>query len=240
MSNNLIAMVGKVLLGFLLALGVISSNAWAGEGEPTVKKGKLLFQDTFGRKELGEAWSVHPHSFRIEKGVLIAAQRPDADHGAVSQTFVDFKDVVLEFSFKFDGSPGFNVVIDDRHHRDSHAGHICRVTVRRGRVTLQDDKTGAMRNDIFKMRRDPKRRKEAAKLLIGKSKSVPVKFKPGQWYTMKVTLTGSTMRVDLDGKPLATLQSLGIDHKKKTDFGFTVIDRSMHFDNIAAWDIVQD
>lgn len=202
-----------------------------------VKPGEILFEDSFERKELGKAWSVHPHSFRIEDGVLIAGQQPGTDHGAVSQTYVDFKDLILKFSFQFDGAPGFNVVIDDRTYKASHAGHICRVTVREARVVLQDDKTGAMENEIFKMRRDPKQRKAADRLLLGKSKSVPVKFKRGQWYTMVVTIVGQEMQVFLDGQLLGALQSDGIGHATKTDFGFTIPDRFIRFDNISAWNV---
>lgn len=230
------------LFGGLLVLYGLSGTAHAGgpDGKPG-KNGRLLFQDTFNQKELRKVWRVHPNSFRIEKGVLIAGQRPDAHHGAVCDVLVDFKDVFLEFSFLLDGSSGFNVVIDDRKYRGSHAGHICRVTVRPKRITLGDDKTGNMKNGLFEKRRSPqyrrdrKFRKEIDRLLKGKSTSVPVSLKRGRWYRMTVRIMGETMRVVLDGKPLASLRSEGIAHPTKTDFGFTIIGRFMRFDNITAW-----
>jgi len=231
-----------ILFGGLLVLYGLSGTAHAGDRDGTTgKNGRLLFEDTFSQKELSKAWRVHPNSFRIEKGVLIAGQRPDANHGAVCDVLVDFKDVFLEFSFLLDGSAGFNVVIDDRKYRKSHAGHICRVVVRPKRITLGDDKTGNMENGLFEKRRSPryrsdrKFRKEIDRLLNGKSTSVPVNLKRGRWYRMTVRITGETMRVTLDGKPLASLRSEGIAHPTKTDFGFTVIGRSVRFDNIAAW-----
>jgi len=247
-SNRLLCRVTSricpILFGGLLVIFGFGGTAHAGgpDATPGIKgKGRLLFQDTFSNKKLRKVWRVHPNSFRIEKGVLIAGQRPDANHGAVCDVLVDFKDVFLEFSFLLDGSAGFNVVIDDRKYRQSHAGHICRVSVRKNRITLGDDKTGSMKNGLFEKRRSPKYRsdrefrKEVNRLLKGKSKSVPVSLKRGRWYRMTVRITGETMQVMLDGKPLTSLRSEGIAHPTKTDFGFTIIGRYTQFDNIAAW-----
>ena len=211
----------RTILGFLLVSGTLSLPA----AEPR-------FQDDFERKELGKAWTVHPNSFRIEDGVLIVATRPDADHGAVGETLVDFADGELEVRFKFMGSPQFNVVIDDKKYKESHAGHICRVSVRQNRILLQDDKTGAMRNDLFEKRRKSPKDPAIAKELAGKSKTVAVDLKKGEWHKLKVVLEGATMRVSLDGKEVASLTSEGIAHPTKTDFGFTVIDREVHFDDV--------
>ena len=236
-----ILLCGLVVLCSLMVPSDFSGTAYAGGPDRTQRKtSRLLFQDSFDGKELRKVWRVHPNSFRIDKGVLIAGQRPDANHGAVCDVLVDFKDLNLEFSFLLDGSTGFNVVIDDRKYRGSHAGHICRVAVRRKRITLGDDKTGNMKKGLFEKRRSPRYRrdkqfrKEINRLLAGKSTSVPVKLRTGRWYRMTVRITGETMQVALDGKPLATLRSAGIGHPTKTDFGFTVIGRFTRFDDILA------
>ncbi len=229
----------RVMILLCLLLGLTSANQSRADegGSAPALKGKLLFEDTFERRELGKAWDVHPNSFRIDQGVLIAGQRPDADHGAVSQTFLDFQDLILEFSFRLDGAAGFNLVIDDRRYKNSHAGHICRVTVRANRIAFQDDKTGAMRNDIFAQRQDPKTRKQAEKLLAGKSQAISVKLQKGRWYRMRVDIVGDRMQVTLDDKLLGTLRSEGIAHKTKTDFGFTIPGRFTHFDDVRAWSV---
>jgi len=222
-----------VLVAFVGWLSAVRADApAAAANDVDSASGKVLFEDSFERAELGPHWDVHPDSFEIVDGVLVASQRPDADHGAVSQSFVDFRDAVLEFSFRFEGSTSFNVVIDDRHYKDSHAGHICRVTVNPKRIALQDDKTGAMKNDIFEGRRQPGGAAKFAKLLAGKSKAVSVDLERGRWYTMQVAIEGDMMRVRLDGQPLAQLSSDGIAHPTKTDFGFTVNGRSLHLDNV--------
>ena len=221
--------------GTPVAIVVISGRATGDDAHSARGTGKVLFEDAFDRKELGREWNVHPGSFRIEEGVMVAAQRADADHGAVCQTFVDFKDIVLDFRFRLEGeSRGFNVVIDDRKYKGSHAGHICRVTVRNKRIELRDDKTGAMKNGNFEKLRDSKTRAEVTPLLVGKSRSVDVNLKRESWHSMRVAIVGPRMQVSLNGKPIGTLTSDGIDHATKSDFGFTVLEQSVRFDDVRA------
>jgi len=236
LSFSRLSVVNRTLGALIVLAGVGATGGaiaptLAADASPSAS-GELLFEDAFERAELGDQWNVHPDSFEIVDGVLVASQRPDADHGAVSQSYVDFRDAVLEFSFRLEGSTSFNVVIDDRNYKDSHAGHICRVTVNPRRIALQDDKTGAMKNDIFEGRRQPGGAEKFAKLLASKSKAVTVDLERGRWYTMQVAIDGDTMRVRLDDKPLAELSSQGIAHATKTDFGFTVNGRSLHLDNV--------
>lgn len=229
----------KALKTLCLVAGLVSaitgSSLAADAPVFLTKRGKPLFSDDFARAELGKTWNVHPNSYVIKDGVLIASQRPDADHGAVSETLVDFKDAVIEFSFKFDGATSFNVVIDDKKYKGSHAGHICRVVINPKNITVGDDKEGIMKNGIFEARRDPKQRNEANKLIRGRASTRPVTLNKGQWYTMTVEILGDEMLASLDGKPLVYLKSPGIDHTTKTDFGFTVNGRSIEYDNVKAW-----
>src|SRR6056300_532234 len=43
-----------------------------------VKKGALVFEDTFSRSGIGDAWKSHADSFSIEDGKMKATQLPDA------------------------------------------------------------------------------------------------------------------------------------------------------------------
>ena len=90
-----------------------------------------------------------------------------------------------------------------------------------------------MRNDIFEMRKDPARKAEADKLLAGRSAAAPATLAPGQWHTLRIAITGDTMRVALDSAPVASLQSPGIAHATKTDFHFTVSGKDALFDDAA-------
>ena len=92
-----------------------------------------------------------------------------------------------------------------------------------------------MRNDIFAMRRDPKRKKEADALLVGRSKNIPFKLKANQWYKMRVSMIGEEMRLRVDGKEIGLLRSPGIGHPTKSEFGFTVKGKQVEFDEVRVW-----
>ncbi len=215
----------------LPALGAAPAKA---PSSPIVKKGQLLLSDDFTRSELGEAWKAPIPAFKVEDGVFKGFQARD-DHGAVSKTLLAFTDIVIEFSFRFEGATSFNVAINDKNYKEAHAGHICRVAVNPKQIRLGDDRDGAMRNDIFEMRKDPQRREESNKLLEGRSETVAVQLQNGKWYKMSIEIGGDAMRVCLDGRPIGYLKSSGIGHQTKTDFGFTVSGKEAHFDNLRVW-----
>ncbi len=223
--------MNKSILTLLLSLSV---SLVASAANSTSKPSKLPFSDEFNRSDLGTHWRTHYADLKIEDGVLKVGQDKAADHGAVLDTLVDFKDIELSFRFRFDGGKQFNVVIDDRNHKGSHAGHICRAVVRTDSISLGDDKTGIMENEIFAMRRDPKRKKESEKLLKGKTQRFPLTIADGEWQELVLIIKGNEMTASLNGKKVGSLTSEGIGHATKTDFGFTVPGRWVEFDDVKA------
>lgn len=201
--------------------------------EPLARPDAPLLSDDFERAGLGDWKSLIP-TFTVTNGVLKGVQTR-ADHGAVGRVYRPMKDVVVEFRFKFDGSPTFNAVFDDQAHKGSHAGHICRVAFTPKQITLGDDKEGAMRNDIFEMRKDPARQAEANKLLAGRRSSAPVTLDPEKWHPVIIEIVGDRMRVTLDGKPAGFLQSPGLAHPTKTSFHFAVNGPGALFDDVRIW-----
>lgn len=216
-----------------LTLSLLALGSFAGAAEvpaPFASRGKPLFADDFSRTALG-AWRSSIPTFTVADGVLKGSQTRD-DHGAVIRTKVAFKDGIVECRFRFESATSFNVVFDDKSYKGSHAGHICRVAVTPKQVRLGDDKEGVMRNDIFAMRQDPKRKAEADPLLMGRSQAVPVQLEPRRWYRLRIEIVGEAMRVSLDDKPVGHLKSPGIGHATKAEFGFTVSGREAQFDDV--------
>ncbi|MDF1740108.1 MAG: DUF1080 domain-containing protein [Verrucomicrobiales bacterium] len=200
---------------------------------PIAVKGELLFVDDFERSDLG-VWKVIIPGFKVEDGVLIGTQDRD-DHGAVGRAYLPMKDVIVSFRFKLEGSPGFNLVFDDKNHKASHAGHICRVALVKNQIRLGDDKEGIMRNDIFEMRRDPETKAKAEAMLKGRSAAAKSTIKPGKWHTMTVEIIDDEMRASLDGVPVIHLKSPGIAHPTKESLHFTVNGPGVHFDDVKVW-----
>ncbi len=212
---------------FIITCAVLASAA------PPAQKGEEILSDDFGRADLGEWKAVIP-TFAIEGGALKGAQTRD-DHGAVGRVHRPMKDVIVGFRFKLAGSTGFNAVFDDQQFKGSHAGHICRVAFTPKQVRLGDDKEGVMRNDIFEMRKDPARKAEAEKLLVGRGASANASISRDAWHDVTIEIKGDQMRVTLDGRPAGELKSPGIAHETKTSFHFTVNGPGVLFDDVRIW-----
>ena len=214
---------------------VLPLACFAGDipAQPLAQKGAPLFSDDFQRTDLGEWKSLIP-TFSVHDGVLKGEQTRE-DHGAVGRVHRPMKDVLVEFRFQLDGSTGFNAVFDDQKFKGSHAGHICRVAFAPTVIRIGDDKEGVMRNDIFEMRKDPARKAEADKLLVGRGSSAPAKYEQGKWYHVVIEIVGDQMRVSLDGKAHAFLKSPGIAHETKSSFHFTGNGPGVLFDEVRIW-----
>ena len=222
----------------LFALSLLTSLPVLAIAEPPLErplasKGKLLFEEDFQRDDLGKWKEVIPR-FNVADGMLTGGQDKPS-HGSVGRIYLPMKDVVMSFRFRLNGSPRFNVVFDDKAHKGSHAGHILRVAVAMKEIRLGDDKEGLMRNDIFKMRRDPKQSDAATKLLVGRSSAAKVQLEQKRWYKMNIELLGDQMRVSLDGKPIGHLKSSGLAHPTKQSVHFTISGNETNFDDVQIW-----
>ena len=217
----------------LSAVAVVALPAADSIPGPLAKKGELLFSDDFQRDDLG-TWKVIIPGFEVADGVLVATQ-DKADHGSVGRVYLPMKDLIMSFRFKLAGSPRFNVVFDDKNHKGSHAGHIARVAFAQKQIRLGDDKEGIMRNDIFKMRRDPERKAAADKLLEGRGSQVRADLKQDRWYVALIEIVGDELRVSLDGEPIGYLKSSGLAHPTKESVHFTVSGSETHFDDVKIW-----
>jgi len=213
--------------------------------EPIAKKKELLFSDDFSGPELGKAWGQVVPIFTLENGAMKGTQMrwdtPAADgkpavvgHQAVVGTDVPTKDSVIEFKFKFAGATGVSAEFDDRKFEGSHYGHICMARVTPKAVIITDQKEGGMRNDIYEMK-DPSKKEERAKLLVGRSATFPVTVDSDKWHDFVLETVGDSMRVTLDGKPVAFLNSPGIAHPTKSKVEFGCMGKDGFFKDVKIW-----
>ena len=215
--------------------------------EPIAKKKELLFSDDFSSAEPNKLWHKVVPTFAFEDGALKGTQTrdqniPAADgkpavtpHAAVHGLELPTKDSVVEVKIRFDGANMIDVEFDDRKYEGAHYGHICRAQVRLNGVTIVDERDGTMRNDIYEMSKDPEKKAERAKLLVGRTVTYPAKLEAGKWYNLGVETVGDTMRVTLDGQPAAYLKSSGIGHETKSKIELGVGGKDGYFDDIKVW-----
>jgi hypothetical protein len=215
--------------------------------KPIAEKKELLFSDDFEKAEPAKEWHKVVPTFTFENGTLKGTQTrdknvPAADgkpaqtaHPAVHGLEIPTKDSVVEVKIKFEGASLIDVEFDDRKYTGCHYGHICRAQVRLDSVVMVDEKDGSMRNDIYEMKKDPSKKEEVAKLLVGRSAKYPVKLEAGKWYTFTVETVGDEMRASIDGKPVGYLKSSGIAHATKSKIELGVAGKDGYYDDIKVW-----
>ena len=232
---------------FLTRFGAFAADLPSIPAESIAKKKELLFSDDFEGAEPAKVWHRVVPTFTVEKGALKGTQTrdkniPAADgkaavqaHAAVHGLEIPTKDSVVECKIRFDGASLIDVEFDDRKYTGSHYGHLCRAQVRTNGVTIIDERDGNMRNDIYELSKDPARKAERAKLLVGRQATFPAALETGKWYDLGVETVGDTMRVTLDGKPAAFLKSSGIGHATKSKIELGVGGKDGFFDDIKVW-----
>ncbi|MCB1065669.1 MAG: hypothetical protein KDN20_22465 [Verrucomicrobiae bacterium] len=214
------------------------------------EKQELLFSDNMEGSEHDAKWHRVVDTFVFEDGALKGTQtrvkdEPSKDgksivkaHAAVYGLEVPTKDSVIEVKMRFDGCTMMDVEFDDRKYTGSHYGHLCRAQVRLDKVTIMDEREGSQNEEIKAMRDDPSKKDEVAKRMVGKSATYPVSLEAGKTYTVVVETVGDEMRVLIDGKAVAYLQSPGIGHETKSKIELGVAGQSGYFDDIKVWNAV--
>lgn len=231
----------KKLVSVFVLFFVIQINAQKNVVQSlNLKKNKLLFKDNFERVEGLGAWSVAEKfdgAFKTSKGVWITKEIEGAGHGSTARIQLDYKDVIIEFDFQFQGGKRFNIVMDDSTCKSVWAGHICRASFSKGGFMVQDDKTGSMDLNIRNQIKDnPEKKKEFKSLLDSKRSFVKTPFKDGQWYHVKITKKNDVLECCVNDK-VARIKSEGIDHVALNKFGPTITGAQIWFKNLSIWSV---
>lgn len=221
----------------------IGGELSAADKQPILgQPGKVLFEDDFSRDKMPPKWRLGKGFWEISDGVVVAAENPDDHHGAyayVDPRFV-WKDIVAEFSFKFDGSTGCHFMMEDSTYKEAHAGHIIRATITPTSANLADSKFGSMKNEIFEKMKNPQttddEKKKIQASIKDKSASFKIALEPGKWHQARVEVVGDEMLLSIDCQPVGYFKSEGVDHPTKNMIGFTIGGKSTQLDNVKIWE----
>lgn len=224
----------KSALMFLATTLVLTTTALADH-----HKREVLFADDFtGRAEVGSNYVTHEQwkgDWTVVDGVLVGKQL-NPGHGATIRLMREFRNLDMEFDFRFNGGTRWNFVVDDQNYAHVHAGHICRLSISPNFIKIADDKTGSMDLNIRNQRQDknlPEDQREALDAFLEtKQANAQLDLKKGQWYSLRVTIEDDVMSAYIDGEKVTTLRSPGFAHPIKNKFGFTVNGSDTEFDNI--------
>ena len=212
------------------------------------RRKELLFSDDFEGAEPAKVWHKVVPTFVVEKGTLKGTQTRDKDipaadgkpaikaHAAVHGLEIPTKDSVVEVKIRFEGASMIDVEFDDRKYTGSHYGHICRAQVRLNGVTLIDERDGSMRNDIYEMKKDPAKKAEIAKLLVGRSVDLSrASSKPASGTRSSSRPSATKCASPSTANRPAILKSSGIAHATKSKIELGVAGKDGFFDDIKVW-----
>ncbi len=175
------------------------------------KAAKPSFEDAFDRDELGAGWTVVKGDWGIVDGALVGREKKEDAHAAVVNCDRPNRNSTIQFSFKLDGTDGFHL----SYNRAK--GHLFRVIVGKTGVIIRTDKD----------KKDP----ASKPVTLAKADA---KIKQGTWHTMRVTLDGEqvTVQINDDLKLTGSHPSLDVD---KPNYRFVMRGATLALDNVKIW-----
>jgi len=80
------------------------------------KKGELMFEEHFEGGQLAKEWSSGKGDYKVETDTLKVAEVAADKHNAYKSRPVSSPNVIVQFSFKLDGSPWMGAAVDGKEH----------------------------------------------------------------------------------------------------------------------------
>lgn len=185
------------------------------------ERGKLLLSEDFAKPvqiakmEKGKAptagWRVAKGKWETVDGAWKGVELKEDNHPAVARIPLEFKDVVIQYDVRVDGSKMTTLSINNEKE------HVCRVLINKDGFTSQKDDHDHAGPD------------KAVKFGTAK-----VDIKPGEWKTVLVEIKGKEMVAQIDGKAIAGADDM-LD-VTKANLGFTVSGESASVRNLKVWE----
>lgn len=199
---------------------------------------RVIFSDDFAADGFGKAWGHYKSSSVVKDGVLKGITAPESDHPAVDVIRIAPErdlEVSVKFQFVSDQAKGFNVWLDDKDYKGSHAGHICSISVNPTAVTVADAKSGTFSNDIYERKKatPPTLTAEDKANLLKWTKSTPTKVSLKEWHTLVVRTQNDLVETSIDGKAVGSFQSPGVAHDHKTVVSLTTNRIDVNYDDFS-------
>ena len=205
------------VMAFLVA-GLLGAQ-WAAAEDGQTTTGEAVVDESFGRKELGDAWHINTGDWRIVDGVLRAREVADDNHSAAARLTVETKDAVYQLRFRLvNEAKAFHFGFDPARGELKKRGHLFSVIVT---------------PDAWKILKhiDKDRPDDDPNETLAQQQTT---FEAGQWYTLRVTTRKESVVAHIEGKePLkASHKTFGV---KKPTLVFRCIGDGIEIDDIQVW-----
>jgi hypothetical protein len=198
---------------------------------------ELIFEDDFEKDGFGEQWGHYKSESEVKGGVLIGKTIDINDHAGVdSIKFEGKQDLEIKVKFNFMGETAerFNVWMDDKDYKESHAGHICSVSISPTGGSISDAKTGAFENSIYEKRKSEGKLDDATEAMLKtKTASFALDLKKEKWHELLIQTKGEEVVVSVNGFQVGKLKSTGLSHETKSLVSLTTNINDVHYDDFS-------
>jgi len=197
---------------------------------------ELVFEDHFEGNGFGEAWSHYKSESEVKDGVLVGKTIDINDHAGVDTfRFTEGRrdlEISVRFNFAGETAEKFNVWMDDKDYKGSHAGHICSVFISPTSGNISDAKTGNFENAIYEKRKGGGTLDEATQeMLKSKTTNFVLDLKREEWHTLLIRTKGDEVVVSVNGFEVGKLKSEGLAHETKSVVSLTTNIDDVHYDD---------
>ena len=195
---------------------------------------ELVFEDDFEKDGFSERWSHYKSESEVKGGVLIGKTIDINDHAGVDAFRFESGRQNLEISVKFnfagESAERFNVWMDDKDYKGSHAGHICSVSISPTSGSISDAKTGNFENTIYEKRKGGATLdEETQEMLKTKTTTFALDLKREEWHTLLIQTKGDEVVVSVNGYELGKLKSEGVAHGTKSVVSLTTTEDDVQY-----------
>jgi len=206
-------------------------------GEEAAYYNREIFADDFSSNNFGPRWGHYKSGSVVKDGILVGITPEGSDHSAVDNIKFEGEqdlEVSVKFQFTSDKARSFNVWLDDKDYKESHAGHIAQVTVSPVQVVILDAKTGSFRKDIYTKRKTPEGLSaEENAYLATKTARFPIKLALNEWHTLVVRTRGDEIFAVINGKEAGKFKSEGVSHATKSLVSLTTNPVDVQYDDFS-------
>ncbi len=193
-------------------------------------RGKLIFEDKFDRneaqettEEIGNGGTTNSKTraggnkqVDLKDGAMHITMHATADHAVGVGHAAEFRDGTVELRFMLeDEKDVLGVDIADPECKEVHSGHLFKIDVGTKQVVVDDMKTGVMNMKFYEARKAKTLTPEQLAFIAAQKTTFPNALEAGKWHDLLIKVTGDTVSVSIDGKPVASVKAAGVAHPTK-------------------------
>ncbi len=204
------------------------------EGDSENYYSELIFEDDFSEDEFDERWSHYKSASVVDDGVLVGKTIDINDHAGVDAIRFEGRrdlEVSVKFNFAGESAERFNVWLDDKDYKGSHAGHISSIVISPTGGSISDAKTGNFENAIYEKRKSGTLDKETEEMLKKKTAHFRLDIDREEWHTLLIRTKGDLVTVSINGYEIGKLKSEGLAHPTKSLVSLTTNVNDVHYDD---------